>query len=138
MTMVLQTCLQEKRRCPSWLLFLTVFVFRPVCDSIYPHFVQVAVVLHILWTTSTVRCPITMTVASLVAAGLMLLPNTEHSSALQLSGSTPALRYSTPDEQSPLQHTLFRKSSAICTQNPNYSILLMPAAFHGMSSTAGG
>lgn len=82
----------------------------------YPHIVQVDVVLQIFWTTSTVRCPITMAVTLLVAAGLMLLPDTEHTSALHLSGSTPALRNDTIGEHSPLQHTLLGERSAICTK----------------------
>lgn len=102
-----QPCLQEKGRCSSWKLFLTAVVFKPMCpisNSIYPHIVQVAVVLKRFWTTSTVRCPITMATVLLVAAGLMLLPDREHTSALQLSGSAPALRNDTIGGHSLLQH----------------------------------
>lgn len=119
MTRGWQACLQEKRHCPSWKLFLTAFVFRPLCpisNSIYPHIVQVDVVLQVFWTTSTVRCPITTAITLLVAAGLIPLPDTEHTSALQLSGSTPALRNDTIGEHSPLQHTLLGERSAICTK----------------------
>lgn len=101
------------------LLFLTAVIFKPVCpvsNSIHAHIVRVAVVLKTFWTTSTARCPITMAVILLVVAGLMLLPRREHTSALQLSGSTPALRDDAMGEHSPLQHTLLGKSSAICTK----------------------
>lgn len=109
------------------------YLVSSISNGIYPHIEQVAVVLQTFKTTGTVRCPITSAPILLVAAGLIMLHDKKEDSALQLSGSTPALRYDTAHCS-----TRHRRKAMQFVSNINYSIHQMSKAFNGISCAAEG